>query len=54
MTFRTLCEPTLLLHFPRLLLVDEKETLGVLTALALEKLPANVIDLDEVRPLLVC
>jgi hypothetical protein len=53
-TFRTLCEQTLPLDLSRLLLVHEKETFGVLSALALEKLPANVIDLDEVRPFLVC
>ena len=54
MTFRTLCESTLLLNLSRLLLVHQKETFGVLATLALEELPANVIDLDEVRPLLVC
>jgi hypothetical protein len=54
MTFRALCEETLPLDLPRLLFVHEKQTFGVLTTLALQELPADFIDLDEVGPFLVC
>lgn len=50
-TFRALCEQTLPLDLPWLLLVDEEQTLGVLTTFTLQELPTNVIDFDGVRPI---
>ena len=54
MTFRTFCEQTLPLDLSRFLLVHEEQTLGVLPTFALEKLPANIMDIDDVGPFLAC
>lgn len=53
-TFRAVCEQTLLLHLSRLLLVHVEETLVVLTTLALQELSPHVVYLDVIRPSLVC